>query len=173
MIDRRIIGWHLLLSPNYSEVMSYSAGPRPSPPDHLLVQCALILPRLQLIPEFRLWLQISSQTTSLLKTSKHSAYYTLWHCFYLGAPLCVLLDLLGSPSSANVYEDLDLSDNIQTLEQERMMKSFISRVRLLETQGKLPYGEVLREEDLFKGTHQGFAKVRDLNFGVHTKERHF
>jgi hypothetical protein len=73
----------------------------------------------------------------------------------------VLLDLLGSPASANVYEDLDL-DNIQTLEQERMVKSFISRVRLLETQGKLPYGEVLREEDLFKGTHQGFAKVRDL-----------
>ncbi|KIM89875.1 hypothetical protein PILCRDRAFT_812658 [Piloderma croceum F 1598] len=137
--------------------MSYSAGPKPSPPDHLRVQCVRVLPRLQLIPEFRRWLPISSQTTSLLRKSQHTAYNTLWHCFYLGAPLCVLLDLLGSPSSANVYEDLDL-DNIQ-IEQERMMKSFISRVRLMETQGKLPYGEVLREEDLFKGTHQGFAKV--------------
>lgn len=141
--------------------MSYSAGPNPSPPDHLRVQCARILPRLQLIPEFGRWLQISSQTTSLLRKGKHSAYDTLWHCFYLGAPLCVLLDLLGSPSSANVYDDLDL-DNIHNLEHERMMKIFISRVRLLETQGKLPYGEVLRVEDLFKGTHRGFAKVRDL-----------
>jgi len=145
--------------------MSYPPAPKPSPPDHLRAQCVRILSRLQLIPEFTLWLQlVSSQTTSLLsRKSKHHAYNTLWHCFCLGAPLCVLLDLLGSPSSPNVYEDLDL-DNIQTLEQERMIKSFISRVRLLETQGKLPYGEVLRVEDLSNGTHQGFAKVRNLNF---------
>jgi len=151
--------------------MSHShAGPKASPPDHLRVQCARILPRLQLIPEFKTWLQISSETTSLLSKNKTTSYNTLWHCFSLGAPLCVLLDLLGTPS-VHVHEDMD-RENIQPLEQEKLMKSFINRVKILEAQGRLPYGEVLRAEDLFQGGHQGFAKVRhrDLN---HKEERHF
>src|ERR1700729_491152 len=132
--------------------MNPSAGPKASPPDHLLVQCARVHPRLQLIPEFRPWLQISLKTSSLLSKHKITPYTTLWYCFALGASLCVLLDLLGTPSLSHAHEDSNC-DNMKLLEQERLVKIFIDRVRLLEVQGRLPHGEVFRVEDLFNGTH--------------------
>ena len=139
--------------------MKPAAGPKPSPPDHLRVQCARVLPRLQLIPEFKPWLQISLETTSLSGKNNVTVYNTLWYCFALGAPLCVLLDLLGTPSSSQVREEVN-HDDMETLQQEKLLKSFVDRVHLLEVQGRLPYGEVFGVEDLFHGTHQGFAKVR-------------
>jgi len=100
------------------------------------------------------------ETPSLLRQNqKISPFSTLWHCFALGAPLCVLLDLLGTPS-LHTQEGWERGDN-QLLEQEQLMKSFIDGIQLLEIQGKLPYGEVCRVEDLFQGTHQGFSKVRE------------
>jgi hypothetical protein len=141
--------------------MNISAGPKASPPDRLRVQCARVLPRLQLIPEFKPWLQISLETTPLLRKNKITPYSTLWHCFALGAPLCVLLDLLGTPSSPHLREEVDHDSMEESLQREKILKSFIDRVQLLEVQGRLPYGEIFRVEDLFHGTHQGFAKVRN------------
>ena len=141
--------------------MNLSAGPKVSPPAYLRVHCARVLPRLQLIPELKSWLQIALETSLLSEHRKITPYITLWNCFALGAPLCVLLDLLGAPSS-HAHEDLD-HDNGKLSEPERLVKTFIDGVRLLEIQGRLSFGEVFRGEDLFNGTHQGFAKVRNSN----------
>lgn len=142
--------------------MNPLTDPNPYPPEPLRVQCIRMLPRLQLIPEFKPWIGISLQSISLRSKHKATPYTTLWHCFALGAPLCVLLELLGTSSSWRTHVSSERSTSRDALEQEKLVKIFIDRVQLLELQGRLPYGEVFRVEDLFDGTHQGFAKVRDL-----------
>lgn len=127
-----------------------------SPPEHLRAKCAQVLPRLQLIPEFEPWLDFSLE--HYLPINAHNrptthAVLTLWHCFALGAPLCVLLDLLGNSNRQATNS-----------EPEALVQIFIDGILLLEAQGRLPHGEVLRLEDLFGGTHQGFAKVRSRFF---------
>lgn len=141
--------------------MNTSAGPKVSPPDHLHVKCAQLLPRLRLIPEFKPWLDLCLESGHIRYRSKVTPHAILWHCFSLGAPLCVLLDLLGTPSSGKLYSSAYGSDHdISTsTEQEKMLRSFIDRVQLLEVQGRVPYGEIFRVEDLVGGTHPGFGKV--------------
>lgn len=138
--------------------MSFLTGLKPSSPDHLRVQCTRVRARLQLIPEFESWLDIALERYMLRNNNKSLTFrstpdttsQTLWHCFALGAPLCVLLDLLGATADRHIIKSLLL---------EELVENFVDRIQLLELQGRLPYGEVLRAEDLFGGTHQGFAKV--------------
>ena len=120
-------------------------------PEHMRAQCARILPRLQLIPEFQPWIDVALERISLNAYTRPTtqAALTLWHCFALGAPLCVLLDLLG-------HSNRQISDSSP----EALVRIFIEGVLLLEAKRELPHGEILRLEDLFGGTHQGFAKVR-------------
>ncbi|KAE9403429.1 hypothetical protein BT96DRAFT_990287 [Gymnopus androsaceus JB14] len=72
----------------------------------------------------------------------------------------VLLDLLGSPAPSYLSVDVeDFDFDLSLAERERFVQSFIQRVHLLEVQGRLSYGEVLRVEDMFNGTSSGFMKV--------------
>ncbi|KIK57557.1 hypothetical protein GYMLUDRAFT_46128 [Collybiopsis luxurians FD-317 M1] len=125
-----------------------------APTDLLRLESIKILAKLELIVEFRPWI-----ITNIYR--KEPAYKVLFDCFSLGAPLGVLLDLLGSaptPSFLNVdVEDFDFG--LSLAERERFVHNFIQRVQILEIQGKLSYGEVLRVEDVLNGTNSGFMKV--------------
>ena len=139
--------------------MNYLQAPKLSPPAHLQLECACVLPRLWSIPEFQPWLEVS-----LLCKDRHgeTPFRHLWHCFSLGAPLCTLLDLLGTPSDTVLdidFQDIDLDTNLKLIDREKFVASFFRRVQLLEIQGRLGYGEVVRSGDLFDGTYAGFAKV--------------
>ncbi|KAJ6620438.1 hypothetical protein B0H10DRAFT_2215964 [Mycena sp. CBHHK59/15] len=134
--------------------MSFLQAPK-APSDHLRRESARILPRLRLIIEFRPWLEYT-------KHSKHtrSPVTLLWETFALGASLCTLLNLLGSPLPRDLNIDPDKSDfGLGLPHREKFFTNFIQRVQLLELQQRLSFGEVLRVQDLFGGTNSGFAKV--------------
>ncbi|KAJ6501810.1 TKL/TKL-ccin protein kinase [Mycena vulgaris] len=134
--------------------MSFLQAPK-APSDQLRRDSARILPRLNLIIEFRPWLEhakYSKRTTSTVAL--------LWETFALGASLATLLNLLGSPPPRDLHIDPDKSDlELGLPHREKYFTNFIQRVQLLELQQKIPYGEVLRVQDLFGGTNSGFAKV--------------
>ncbi|KAJ7731934.1 TKL/TKL-ccin protein kinase [Mycena maculata] len=134
--------------------MSFLQAPK-APSNHLRRESARILPRLRLIIEFRPWLEYAKRT-------KHptSSFALLWETFALGASLATLLDLLGSPPPRDLQIDADKSDlGLGLPHREKYFTNFIQRIQLLELQNKLPFGEVLRVQDLFGGTNSGFAKV--------------
>ncbi|KAJ3742898.1 TKL/TKL-ccin protein kinase [Lentinula detonsa] len=122
-----------------------------TPTDSLRLESIKILAKLELIIEFKSWIPAQSY-------QKQPAYERLFDCFSLGAPLGILLDLLGSPAPSNV--DVDNFDfSLSFAEREEYMRKFIQRVHVLELQGRLSFGEVMRVEDLFNGTSLGFMKV--------------
>jgi len=121
-----------------------------TPPDRLEVECARILPRLALIPEFRPWIQAAQ--------GGDTDFRLLWNCFSLGAPLCTLLELIGTPPDPALGVSVLDHDN-ESCDPVQFVSSFIRRVRLLEIQGRIPYGEVFHPQDLFNGTFSGFTKV--------------
>ncbi|KAH7871132.1 uncharacterized protein C8R40DRAFT_1122895 [Lentinula edodes] len=124
-----------------------------APTDLLRLESIKILARLELIIEFRPWITAKSHR-------REPAYRVLFDCFSLGAPLGVLLDLLGSPAPSYLNVDVDsFNFGLSLAERERFVQSFIQRVNILEIQGRLSYGEVLRVDDLFNGTSSGFMKV--------------
>lgn len=129
--------------------------PPKTPSDQLRLDCVKILPRLRLIIEFRPWLEHA-------RVFPETPFTLVWNCFAFGASLCTLLDLLGSSLAGHSYIDVDKFD-LQVggafVNRERAFSQFIQRVQLLEVQGRLRYGEVLRTDDLFGGTSAGFAKV--------------
>ncbi|KAJ3972535.1 TKL/TKL-ccin protein kinase [Lentinula raphanica] len=125
-------------------------GPR-TPTDSLRLESIKILAKLDLIIEFRPWLPTHSYRCE-------PAYRILFDCFSIGAPLGILLDLLGSPAPSNVNVD-NFNFGLSFLERQNHVQDFIQRVHMLELQGRLPFGEVLRIEDLFNGTSLGFMKV--------------
>lgn len=132
--------------------------PPRAPPDHLRLQSFQILSRLELIPQFRPWLDF---TQYHVYRKHHTPLELLWDCFSFGAPLGTILTLLGSPAPnhlAQHVEDFDFGIGIE--EREIYLMSLIQRVQLLEMQGRLPYGEVLRCEDFLSGSSSAFAKVR-------------
>ncbi|KAJ7085379.1 TKL/TKL-ccin protein kinase [Mycena belliarum] len=131
--------------------MSVLQAPK-APSDHLRRDSARILPRLRLIIEFRPWLE----HTKLTKRTS-SAFALLWETFALGAPLATLLNLLGSPPPRDLNPDT--AADLRLPHREKYFTNFIQRVQLLELQQKIPFGEVLRVQDLFGGTNSGFAKV--------------
>ena len=148
--------------------MNTSVGPKATLPDNLRFNCLVATQKLTLIPEFSHWLEIQS---AALRTRNRpvTPYDLLWQCFCLGKPLCVLLDLLGTPPSSGQTKSVTHHfRNETTGESEMWVQSFIDRVQLLEAQGRISYGEGLRVEDLFNGTFLGFAKVGALDH--HTRE---
>lgn len=129
-----------------------------APNEYLRLESSRILPRLRLILEFKPWLEY---TRLYFRRKSEAPVAILWDCFTLGASLCTLLDLLGSPSPRDLVVDVVNFDfGLSVAHREKFFNSFITRVQLLELQGRLPYGEVLRSEDLFDCTNSGFAKVR-------------
>ncbi|KAJ7145696.1 TKL/TKL-ccin protein kinase [Mycena epipterygia] len=134
--------------------MSFLQAPK-APSDHLRRECARILPRLELIYEFRPWISLTQHAKRAT-----SPFILLWETFALGASLATLLNLLGSPPPRDLNIDADKYDTGLGLpHREKYFTNFIQRVQLLELQQKIPFGEVLRVQDLFGGTNSGFAKV--------------
>ncbi|KDQ54702.1 hypothetical protein JAAARDRAFT_401926 [Jaapia argillacea MUCL 33604] len=117
------------------------------------VQSIRILLRLRAIPETKPWF-------SSFPVHHHLYHLALWEAFSLGAPLCILLELLGAPSFNN-FNGIEGSYGIDpdSDHREKLLVDFIQRVRLLEIQGRLPYGEAFRAEDLLDRTISGFMKV--------------
>jgi len=126
-------------------------------PDHLRLQSFQILSRLELIRQFRPWLDL----TRYHVYRRHRAPSALlWDCFSFGAPLGTLLSLLGSPAPSDLVqhvEDFDFGIGVEA--RVAYFRAFIQRVQLLEMQGMLPYGEVLRCEDFWSDSSAAFAKV--------------
>ncbi|KAJ6476375.1 TKL/TKL-ccin protein kinase [Mycena sanguinolenta] len=134
--------------------MSLLQAPK-APSDTLRREARRILARLEHIIEFRPWLEY-------IKRTKHttSPFTLLWETFALGVSLGTLLNLLGSPSPRDLTIDSDKPDlGLGLPHREKYFTNFIQRVQLLELQQRLPFGEVLRVQDLFGGTSSGFAKV--------------
>ncbi|RDB14785.1 Serine/threonine-protein kinase STY46 [Hypsizygus marmoreus] len=134
--------------------------PPRAPPDHLRLHAFQILSRLSLISAFRPWLT----HTQLVAPHKYDTppFELLFHCFAFGAPLGTLLTLLGSPAPSHLVQradEFDWSVGMAREEREMYFESFVQRVGMLEVQGRVPYGEVLRCEDFLSGTCAGFAKV--------------
>lgn len=119
--------------------MSFLQAPK-APSDHLRRECARILPRLELIYEFRPWISLTQHAK---RTT--SPFTLLWETFALGASLATLLNLLGSPPPRDLSIDADKYDTALGLpHREKYFTNFIQRVQLLELQQKIPFGEVLR-----------------------------
>ncbi|CAA7262791.1 unnamed protein product [Cyclocybe aegerita] len=125
--------------------------------DHLRLESFKTLSRLQLIFEFRPWLEYSREYT---RRRVNSPYFLLWDCICFGAPLNTLLELIGSPTPRHLAVTADDFDfGLPIAERLPFFHSFIHRVQLLESQEKLSYGEVLKVEDFTAGLNAGFLRV--------------
>lgn len=134
-----------------------SLQPPRAPPDHLRLQSFQILSRLRLINEFRPWLEY---TRYHVFRKHHSPFELLWDCFSFGAPLGTLLTLHGSPAPTHLVVHVEAFDfGIDIEKREEYFKSFILRVQMLEMQGRVPYGEVLRFDDFLNPTNSAFTKA--------------
>jgi hypothetical protein len=143
--------------PTNSMVLASLHPPR-APPEHLRLQSFLVLSWLKSIHAFEPWLEYTR--LYVYGRRNHTPVELLWHCFSFGAPLCTLLNLLGSPSPQDLKitpEDFDFGISVEG--RELYFSSFIQRVQILEVQGRLTYGEVLRGEEFLSGTCPAFAKV--------------
>jgi hypothetical protein len=71
-----------------------------------------------------------------------------------------------------VYPE-EFSFDLTAEERKPYINSFIQRVNALETQGRLPYSEVIRVEDFTNGTLNGYTRVSlllGLVFGFQVME---
>lgn len=136
---------------------------RPQPPKApspaLRLEALKILSRLELIPEFRSYLYVKNAAN---RDRSHNPVRVLWDCFSLGKPLCILLDLLGSPSGLGNRLASPNEVNVDTEESDLYLQNFIDRLQLLEIKGWLSYGEVMRASDLWDGTSTSFTRVSNL-----------
>ncbi|KAK0201152.1 TKL/TKL-ccin protein kinase [Desarmillaria ectypa] len=129
--------------------MSCILLPPRAPSEQLRLDSFRILSRLLLIVEFKPWFCRETRCSE-----PNQAYRILWECFSLGAPLCTLLNLLSPPYHRVTFEfELSMGERVA------FFAKFIERVRLLEIQGLLPYGEVLHVDDMFGRSNPGFARV--------------
>jgi hypothetical protein len=133
-----------------------------SAPESLKLYSSSILSRLSLIVEFQPWL---SYTRLFIHNGKRQPpIKVLWDCFSLGAPLCTLLVLLGSPNPPHLKSYSGSGGGLSFFdigEEERraFVESWVERVRVMEMRDLLGYGEAVWAEDLFGGEVLGFAKV--------------
>jgi len=131
--------------------------PPKAPSDQLRLESFQTLSRLQLIFEFRVWLEY---TRDNVPRRFDSPLVRLWDCFSFGGPLCTLLELLSSPTPPHlrVYpEEFDFDLDME--QRKTYIESFIQRTNTLEVQGRLSYGEVVKLEDFVGGTLSGYARV--------------
>ncbi|KAF5317548.1 hypothetical protein D9619_013143 [Psilocybe cf. subviscida] len=144
-------------------------SPPRAPTEQLRLESFKTVSRLRLVEAFRPWLDFSKD---YVKRPTISPYFQLWDCICFGAPLNTLLELLSSPTPRHLAEDpyecdFDITHDRRLL----FFQSFIQRVQNLETQGRLPFGEVLRVEDFTTGTSSGFSRIlRTLNRVLRTLE---
>lgn len=130
--------------------MSCILSPPRAPSELLRLDSFRILSRLLLVVEFQPWFGREARCGE-----PDQAYRILWECFSLGAPLWTLLNLLSPP-----YHRVAFEFGLPMDERVAFFTQFIERVRFLEIQGLLPYGEVLRVDDMFARSNTGFARVR-------------
>ncbi|KAF9013172.1 hypothetical protein BDQ17DRAFT_1536866 [Cyathus striatus] len=125
--------------------------------DQLRMESFRTLTWLRLVFEFRPWLE---HIQDHFRRDYDNPIRLLWNCFVLGAPLCTLLDLLGLPTPKPLAAAPETFDFDLSLDQRKQyILYFIDKIRILEIQRQLPYGEVLRIEDFFQGTTVGFSRV--------------
>lgn len=128
-----------------------------APSEHLRRESFIALSRLQLVFEFKLWLDYSKDH---VQRRVDSPYFLLWDCILFGAPLNTLLELIGSPTPRHLVVTVDEFDfNLSVQQRELFFSNFIQRTQLLEAQGRLAYGEVLRLEDFTSGLNGGYLRV--------------
>ncbi|PAV15950.1 TKL TKL-ccin kinase [Pyrrhoderma noxium] len=149
-------------------------GP-PSVFPHALRELSVyILPRLRLIPELRCWLPQSPTFQSAFSYPYSSALHVydevdssdleeptkvLYNSLVQGAPLLILLDLLGSRtggSSLLYAEDEEQGGDKLSLV---LIAEFVRRIEILEAQGVLGYGESFKVAEFLSGECSGFIKV--------------
>ncbi len=129
--------------------MSCILSPPRAPSELLRLDSFRTLSRLLLVVEFKPWFDREARCSE-----PDQAYRILWECFSLGAPFWTLLNLLSPPYHRVAFEfELSMDERVA------FFTKFIERVRLLEIQGLLPYGEVLRVDDMFGRSNTGFARV--------------
>ncbi|KAG7442683.1 uncharacterized protein BT62DRAFT_935709 [Guyanagaster necrorhizus] len=129
--------------------MSCILSPPRAPSEQLRLDSFRILSRLLLVVEFKPWFARETRCSE-----PNQAYRILWECFSLGAPSCTLLNLLSPPYHPVAFEfELSMDERVA------FFAKFIDHVRLLEIRGLLPYGEVIRVDDMFGRSNPGFAKV--------------
>jgi len=137
------------------------------PTDQLRLESFKTLSRLQLIFEFRPWLEFSRD---YVRRRVNSPYFLLWDCICFGAPLNTLLELVGSPTPRNLAVQAHEFDfGLPVKQREEFFASFIQRVQAWESQGRLSFGEVLRVEDFTAGLNAGFSRVRANVFVTYFK----
>ncbi|EAU86182.2 TKL/TKL-ccin protein kinase [Coprinopsis cinerea okayama7 len=131
--------------------------PPRAPSDRVRIDSFRTLSRLQLIFEFRVWLEYLRDH---VPRRYDSPMIQLWDCMSFGAPICTLLDLLGSPTPVElrVYADT-FNFNLSMDERITFIESFIHRINILEIQGRIPYGEVLKVDDFISGGVPGYVRV--------------
>lgn len=155
-------GPHLMQRPQFH--------PPRAPPDSLRRQSFQILSRLERIEQFRPWLEL---TRYHVRRRRYTPLNLLWDCFAYGAPLGTLLNLLGSPAPSHLVENVEEFDfELPPELREKYFESFIQRMEMLEGQGRLPYGEVLRPEEFLSSSANCFAKVRPDLVQRATREAH-
>ncbi|KAJ8516304.1 hypothetical protein ONZ45_g6390 [Pleurotus djamor] len=132
-----------------------------NPSSQLKLQCFSTLSRLELIPELRPWLDQAyfyNDNDPEIQQSLR-AFRVVWAVVALGAPLTALLDILGpgpwSLAAPVVNEVANSTLNLQ----RSFFSNFILRVQALEVQRTIPFGEVLRPDDLHGRTCAGFHKI--------------
>ncbi|KAF9564167.1 kinase-like protein [Agrocybe pediades] len=132
--------------------------PPRAPSAQLRLESFKTLSRLQLIFEFRPWLDF---TREYVRRRVDSPHLLLWDCLCFGAPLNTLLELLGSPTPRHLMVNVDNFDfeHVTIQQREAFFVGFIQRVNLLESQGRLSFGEVLRAEDFLYGGNAGYSRV--------------
>ncbi|KAF9502060.1 hypothetical protein BDN71DRAFT_1459245 [Pleurotus eryngii] len=124
-----------------------------APSNQLKRQCFRTLSLLQLIPELASWLEdaCACQQAAPKRDTSMYAYCVVWRLVSWAAPLGVLLDILGSLPSG--------SHHPMGAGALALFENFIQRVRLFELEGTLPFGEVLRLEDLLGCSCAGFSRI--------------
>lgn len=150
----------------------------PPPPKSLSpslqIDTLKLLSRLLQIPQVEPWIRNTAEsllsprpfyTIFIMPGSLAPQAVELLHAtFSLGAPLCTLLDMLGSPSPPSLVLDHDPTvfpyHDMSFHEREEYLHSFIQRVALLESARKIRFGEVMRSSDLWSGGSVGWSKVR-------------
>ncbi|KDR83111.1 hypothetical protein GALMADRAFT_113318 [Galerina marginata CBS 339.88] len=131
--------------------------PPRAPSDHLRLESFKTLSRLQLIFEFKPWLEY---TRDYVRRRFDSPYLLLWDCLCFGAPLNTLLELMGSPTPRHLTVTVDEFDfGLSVKQRMQFFASFIQRVQALESQGRLSFGEVLKVEDFTTGLNAGYLRV--------------
>ncbi|TFK27549.1 TKL/TKL-ccin protein kinase [Coprinopsis marcescibilis] len=131
--------------------------PPRAPTDHIRLESFKTLSKLQLIFEFRTWLEYLRDH---VPRRFDSPVNLLWDCMSLGAPIGTLLDLLGSPTPRELQVFADSFNFDLSMDDRRtFVESFIHRVNMLEVQGRLVYGEVVKIDDFLVASLPGYTRV--------------